>query len=74
MDEALALGHNVKPVLLGPVTYLWLGKVKGEPFDRLNLLADILPVYQQVLGELAKRGAGLRCTHRTGQTAADHLF
>jgi hypothetical protein len=32
------LGHKIKPVLLGPVTYLWLGKVKGEPFDRLSLL------------------------------------
>ncbi|ACX90048.1 5-methyltetrahydropteroyltriglutamate--homocysteine S-methyltransferase [Pectobacterium parmentieri] len=56
VDEALALGHKVKPVLLGPVTYLWLGKVKGEQFDRLSLLKDILPVYQQVLAELAKRG------------------
>ncbi|MCU1790973.1 5-methyltetrahydropteroyltriglutamate--homocysteine S-methyltransferase [Pectobacterium polaris] len=56
VDEALAMGHNVKPVLLGPVTYLWLGKVKGEQFDRLSLLQDILPVYQQVLAELAKRG------------------
>ncbi|HEN3509947.1 TPA: 5-methyltetrahydropteroyltriglutamate--homocysteine S-methyltransferase [Yersinia enterocolitica] len=56
VDEALALGHKIKPVLLGPVTYLWLGKVKGEQFDRLSLLKDILPVYQQVLGELAKRG------------------
>ncbi|SUH40870.1 5-methyltetrahydropteroyltriglutamate--homocysteine S-methyltransferase [Salmonella enterica subsp. enterica] len=37
MDEALALGHKIKPVLLGPVTYLWLGKVKGEPFDRLTV-------------------------------------
>ena len=55
VDEALALGHKVKPVLLGPVTYLWLGKVKGEQFDRLSLLQDILPVYQQVLAELAKR-------------------
>ncbi|UQY43898.1 5-methyltetrahydropteroyltriglutamate--homocysteine S-methyltransferase [Erwinia sp. PK3-005] len=55
VDEALALGHKVKPVLLGPVTYLWLGKVKGEQFDRLTLLNDILPVYQQVLAELAKR-------------------
>ena len=55
VDEALALGHNVKPVLLGPVTYLWLGKVKGAQFDRLTLLQDILPVYQQVLAELAKR-------------------
>lgn len=43
-------------MLLGPVTYLWLGKVKGEQFDRLSLLNDILPVYQQVLAELAKRG------------------
>jgi 5-methyltetrahydropteroyltriglutamate--homocysteine methyltransferase len=56
VDEALALGHKIKPVLLGPVTYLWLGKVKGESFDRLSLLSDILPVYQQVLAELAKRG------------------
>ncbi|MFB6328009.1 5-methyltetrahydropteroyltriglutamate--homocysteine S-methyltransferase [Pantoea deleyi] len=56
VDEALALGHNIKPVLLGPVTYLWLGKVKGAPFERLSLLRAILPVYQQVLAELAKRG------------------
>ncbi|WP_034918678.1 5-methyltetrahydropteroyltriglutamate--homocysteine S-methyltransferase [Erwinia sp. 9145] len=56
VDEALALGHKVKPVLLGPVTYLWLGKVKGEQFDRLSLLNEILPVYQQLLAELATRG------------------
>ncbi|PZL95488.1 5-methyltetrahydropteroyltriglutamate--homocysteine S-methyltransferase [Pantoea graminicola] len=56
VDEALALGHNIKPVLLGPVTYLWLGKVKGAPFERLSLLTAILPVYQQLLAELAKRG------------------
>ncbi|KAA8997285.1 5-methyltetrahydropteroyltriglutamate--homocysteine S-methyltransferase [Affinibrenneria salicis] len=56
VDEALAQGYKVKPVLLGPVTYLWLGKVKGEQFDRLSLLNDILPVYKQVLAELAKRG------------------
>ncbi len=56
VDEALALGHKIKPVPLGPVTYLWLGKVKGEPFDRLTLLKDILPVYQHALAELAKRG------------------
>ncbi|WP_127958472.1 5-methyltetrahydropteroyltriglutamate--homocysteine S-methyltransferase [Serratia microhaemolytica] len=55
VDEALALGYRIKPVLLGPVTYLWLGKVKGEAFDRLTLLPQILPVYQQLLAELAKR-------------------
>ncbi len=29
VDEALALGHKVKPVLLGPVTWLWLCGVLG---------------------------------------------
>ncbi|TKI07138.1 5-methyltetrahydropteroyltriglutamate--homocysteine S-methyltransferase [Martelella alba] len=56
VDEALSLGHRVKPVLLGPVTYLWLGKTKGEPFDRLSLLHRLLPVYAQILDELARRG------------------
>ncbi len=56
VDEALALGHKVKPVILGPLTYLWLGKVKGEAFDRLSLLGSLLPVYQQILRQLADRG------------------
>ncbi|MGL4859028.1 MAG: 5-methyltetrahydropteroyltriglutamate--homocysteine S-methyltransferase [Enterobacteriaceae bacterium] len=56
VDEALALGVQVKPVLLGPLTYLWLGKVKGETFDRLSLLPSLLAVYQQVLDALAARG------------------
>ncbi|AGH72246.1 5-methyltetrahydropteroyltriglutamate--homocysteine S-methyltransferase [Edwardsiella piscicida] len=56
VDEALALGYRVKPVLLGPLTYLWLGKVKGAPFDRLSLLEEVLAVYRQVLAALAERG------------------
>ncbi|HDN2511443.1 TPA: 5-methyltetrahydropteroyltriglutamate--homocysteine S-methyltransferase [Providencia rettgeri] len=56
VDEALALGHKVKPVIVGPITYLWLGKVKGEPFDRLSLLNELLPVYQQILARLAEKG------------------
>jgi 5-methyltetrahydropteroyltriglutamate--homocysteine methyltransferase len=56
VDEALALGLNVKPVLLGPISYLWLGKTKGEPFDRLTLLPQLLAVYRQVLTQLAQRG------------------
>lgn len=55
VDEALLLGHRVKPVLLGPISYLWLGKVKGKAFDRLSLLPVLLPVYQQILSELIKR-------------------
>lgn len=56
VDEALVLGHKIKPVLLGPVTYLWLGKVKGPEFDRLTLLKDILPIYQQVISALKEKG------------------
>ncbi len=56
VDEALAADLRIKPVLLGPLTYLWLGKVKGEPFDRLSLLPGLLAVYRQVLAALAERG------------------
>lgn len=55
-EEALALGHAVKPVLLGPLSYLWLGKVRGEPFDRLDLLERLLPVYGEILDRLAALG------------------
>ena len=51
--EAHSLGHKVKPVLIGPLTYLWLGKVKGEAFDKLELLERLLPVYGEILGRLA---------------------
>ena len=54
--EAQALGHQVKPVLVGPVTYLYLAKGVGEEFDKLLLLEKLLPVYQQVLTKLASMG------------------
>lgn len=57
VDEALALGHKVKPVLIGPLTYLWLGKVKGsDDFDKLELLERLLPVYGEILQRLAAQG------------------
>lgn len=56
VDEAKQHGHQVKPVLLGPVSYLYLAKCAGEEFDKLSLLAGILPVYQQVLARLAAQG------------------
>ncbi|MDE3084841.1 MAG: 5-methyltetrahydropteroyltriglutamate--homocysteine S-methyltransferase, partial [Verrucomicrobiota bacterium] len=58
-SEALALGIKTKPVLIGPVTYLALGKVRGAPadFDRLALLPRLLPVYVEVLQKLAALGA-----------------
>ncbi|BCD87078.1 5-methyltetrahydropteroyltriglutamate--homocysteine methyltransferase [Pseudomonas solani] len=56
VDEAHALGHPVKPVLIGPLTYLWLGKAKGGEFDRLDLLERLLPVYGEILQRLAAQG------------------
>ena len=51
--EALATGINAKPVLIGPLTWLWLGRVKGETFNRLDLLENLIPVYQELLARLA---------------------
>ncbi|ORC89233.1 5-methyltetrahydropteroyltriglutamate-homocysteine S-methyltransferase [Trypanosoma theileri] len=59
VDELLKVcePRRVKPILVGPVTYLLLGKVKAEEkFDRLSLLPRILPVYVEVLKALASRG------------------
>ncbi len=56
-EEARALGHNVKPVIIGPLTYLWLGKTKGADFDKLDLLDRLLPLYGQIFARLAALGA-----------------
>lgn len=56
VGEAHALGHPAKPVLIGPLTYLWLGKAKGGEFDRLDLLDRLLPVYGEILQRLAAQG------------------
>lgn len=54
--EAQALGHRVKPVLLGPLSFLWLGKCKGGEFDKLSLLENLLPVYGEILQGLRAQG------------------
>ena len=56
-NEAKALGIVTRPVLIGPVTYLMLGKVKGEEFDPVSLLDTLLPVYAELLGALKSAGA-----------------
>jgi len=55
--EALALGITTKPVLIGPLTYLYLGKAMEGGFDRLSLLESLLPVYGEILARLAAQGA-----------------
>ncbi len=54
--EAQALGHKPKPVLLGPLSWLWLGKSKEAAFDRLDLLDEVIPVYAEILNRLAAMG------------------
>jgi 5-methyltetrahydropteroyltriglutamate--homocysteine methyltransferase len=55
--EALALGLRTKPVLIGPLTYLYLGKSSSSEFERLALLDRLLPVYAEILRQLNKLGA-----------------
>lgn len=55
--EALELGVKTKPVLIGPVTYLLLGKEKESGFNRIELLDRLLAVYLEILKELEGLGA-----------------
>ncbi|MDX6805015.1 5-methyltetrahydropteroyltriglutamate--homocysteine S-methyltransferase [Terrihabitans rhizophilus] len=55
--EAKALGVHTRPVLVGPVTFLKLGKSGEHGFARLSLLPGLLPVYAEVLRQLAAEGA-----------------
>jgi 5-methyltetrahydropteroyltriglutamate--homocysteine methyltransferase len=56
-EEARSLGYQTRPVLVGPVTFLKLAKSTDAGFDPLALLDRLLPVYIEVLRELAARGA-----------------
>jgi 5-methyltetrahydropteroyltriglutamate--homocysteine methyltransferase len=55
LEVAKLQGHKIKPVLIGPVTYLWLGKSKDK-CNKLDLLDDLLNVYGQLLNELENSG------------------
>lgn len=56
-EEARAQGYSTRPVLLGPVTFLKLGKSYDAGFDPLTLLERLLPVYGDVLRRLDAVGA-----------------
>jgi len=54
------LGIDTIPVIVGPVSFLLLGKsADGVPpeFDRLDLIEAILPVYGELIERLAEQGA-----------------
>jgi len=56
-NEAKREGFDAKPVLLGPVSFLLLGKEKEEGFHRLELIKKLLPVYFEVLKRLDESNA-----------------
>jgi len=56
VDEAHAQGHRVTPVLIGPVTFLWLSKARGGEQAKLALLDRLLPAYRSILERLAGQG------------------
>ena len=56
-EEAKAHGVETRPVLIGPVSFLLLGKTQEDGLDALALLDDLLPVYAEVLQALADAGA-----------------
>ncbi|SEN17754.1 methionine synthase (B12-independent) [bacterium A37T11] len=55
--EAKQLGIVTKPVLVGPITYLLVGKEKEHGFHRLDLIDRLLPVYEELFGLLKAEGA-----------------
>jgi 5-methyltetrahydropteroyltriglutamate--homocysteine methyltransferase len=55
--EAKSLGYHTRPVLLGPVSYLLLGKGRHGSLDPLSLLPGLMPVYEEVLRRLSAVGA-----------------
>ncbi|MEJ5963740.1 5-methyltetrahydropteroyltriglutamate--homocysteine S-methyltransferase [Pedobacter immunditicola] len=54
-DESKRLGIPTKPVVIGPITYLLLGKEKEQGFHRISLIKNLLPVYIQLLQQLSER-------------------
>ncbi|BDA62176.1 MAG: 5-methyltetrahydropteroyltriglutamate--homocysteine S-methyltransferase [Shewanella xiamenensis] len=54
--EAQSLGYQAKPVLLGPVSYLYLAKTVEQDFDKLSLLPNLLKAYADILARFAAQG------------------
>jgi 5-methyltetrahydropteroyltriglutamate--homocysteine methyltransferase len=55
--EALEAGVTTRPVLVGPVSFLLLGKPKDSEIEPLSLLPELLAVYGEILRGLSAAGA-----------------
>jgi 5-methyltetrahydropteroyltriglutamate--homocysteine methyltransferase len=56
-SEAKALGITTRPVIIGPLTYLTIGKRENDDMDWAALWDSILPVYEEILKKLEALGA-----------------
>ena len=56
-EEARAQGIQARPVLVGPVTWLALAKVKTPGLDRWSFLPAVVAAYGEALAALAAAGA-----------------
>ncbi|WP_354623283.1 5-methyltetrahydropteroyltriglutamate--homocysteine S-methyltransferase [Psychromonas sp. MME2] len=54
ISELQQINNNVKPVIIGPITYLWLGKEKDNS-NKLDLLPQLITVYAELLTLLAEK-------------------
>ena len=56
--EAKAQGIVTKPVIVGPATYLTLGKVTdGSDLNKFDLADELIAIYVQIAERLAEQGA-----------------
>jgi 5-methyltetrahydropteroyltriglutamate--homocysteine methyltransferase len=55
--QALDAGHRTRPVVLGPLSFLLLAKPTVPGFETLALIDRLMPVYAELLRELAGAGA-----------------
>jgi len=56
--EAKEAGINTRPVILGPVSFLALGKAdRGQTIEPISALDKLLPIYEDLLKQLKAAGA-----------------
>ena len=55
IKQAKKTDLDVKPVIIGPISYLWFGEAQ-QGVNKLDLLQDLLPVYADLLAALFEAG------------------
>ncbi|MCK5374505.1 MAG: 5-methyltetrahydropteroyltriglutamate--homocysteine S-methyltransferase [Alphaproteobacteria bacterium] len=56
-QEAKDLGIQTRPVIIGPATYVFLGKAQYDGFSHEDMVKKLIPVYNEILQKLSDMGA-----------------